>query len=178
MAREPRTVRRLIAKGLVDLFTNTPDGMRRTKYLQPVSPGRPYYVFLCLPQPHFVSYEDYRKVRGSLLEACCMVVKYKFPEALDIVGIASEPVRPNSGSSEDLLYLNARVWSDKLNEEAAKLQNDLGILTSGTFFHVHENEYPDPQIEKIFGFTQMPKVGRNDPCPCGSGKKYKHCHGR
>ncbi len=22
----------------------------------------------------------------------------------------------------------------------------------------------------------MPKVGRNDPCPCGSGKKYKHCH--
>jgi preprotein translocase subunit SecA len=22
------------------------------------------------------------------------------------------------------------------------------------------------------------KVGRNDPCPCGSGRKYKHCHGR
>jgi preprotein translocase subunit SecA len=22
------------------------------------------------------------------------------------------------------------------------------------------------------------KIGRNDPCPCGSGKKYKHCHGR
>ncbi len=21
------------------------------------------------------------------------------------------------------------------------------------------------------------KVGRNEPCPCGSGKKYKHCHG-
>jgi preprotein translocase subunit SecA len=24
----------------------------------------------------------------------------------------------------------------------------------------------------------LPKVGRNDACPCGSGKKYKHCHGR
>ncbi|HEY7241910.1 MAG TPA: preprotein translocase subunit SecA [Burkholderiales bacterium] len=24
----------------------------------------------------------------------------------------------------------------------------------------------------------MPKVGRNDPCPCGSGKKFKHCHGK
>jgi preprotein translocase subunit SecA len=24
----------------------------------------------------------------------------------------------------------------------------------------------------------LPKVGRNDPCPCGSGKKYKHCHGK
>jgi len=22
-----------------------------------------------------------------------------------------------------------------------------------------------------------PKIGRNDPCPCGSGKKYKNCHG-
>ena len=22
------------------------------------------------------------------------------------------------------------------------------------------------------------KVGRNEPCPCGSGKKYKHCHGK
>jgi uncharacterized protein len=25
---------------------------------------------------------------------------------------------------------------------------------------------------------ESPKVGRNDPCPCGSGKKYKTCHGR
>ena len=24
----------------------------------------------------------------------------------------------------------------------------------------------------------QPKVGRNEPCPCGSGKKYKQCHGR
>ncbi|MEP0843162.1 MAG: SEC-C domain-containing protein [Phycisphaerae bacterium] len=24
----------------------------------------------------------------------------------------------------------------------------------------------------------QPKIGRNDPCPCGSGKKYKQCHGR
>ncbi|MBD5802494.1 preprotein translocase subunit SecA [Azoarcus sp. Aa7] len=26
--------------------------------------------------------------------------------------------------------------------------------------------------------AQAPKVGRNDACPCGSGKKYKHCHGK
>jgi preprotein translocase subunit SecA len=25
---------------------------------------------------------------------------------------------------------------------------------------------------------ELPKVGRNDPCPCGSGKKYKQCHGQ
>ena len=27
-------------------------------------------------------------------------------------------------------------------------------------------------------WRDTPKVGRNDPCPCGSGKKYKKCHGR
>jgi len=26
--------------------------------------------------------------------------------------------------------------------------------------------------------VRVAKVGRNDPCPCGSGKKYKKCHGR
>ena len=26
--------------------------------------------------------------------------------------------------------------------------------------------------------NQVPRVGRNDPCPCGSGKKYKQCHGQ
>ena len=25
---------------------------------------------------------------------------------------------------------------------------------------------------------EVPKVGRNEPCPCGSGKKYKQCHGK
>ena len=24
----------------------------------------------------------------------------------------------------------------------------------------------------------MPRVGRNDPCPCGSGKRFKECHGK
>ncbi len=33
------------------------------------------------------------------------------------------------------------------------------------------------QLPKVTVRRQLPKVGRNDPCPCGSGKKYKHCHG-
>ncbi|HVS51088.1 MAG TPA: preprotein translocase subunit SecA [Opitutaceae bacterium] len=33
------------------------------------------------------------------------------------------------------------------------------------------------QLPKITIRREAPKVGRNDPCPCGSGKKYKHCHG-
>jgi preprotein translocase subunit SecA len=34
------------------------------------------------------------------------------------------------------------------------------------------------QLPKITVRRETPKVGRNDPCPCGSGKKYKHCHGK
>ncbi|MFH0882799.1 MAG: preprotein translocase subunit SecA [bacterium] len=42
---------------------------------------------------------------------------------------------------------------------------------------------PQQRREAVAGAPQpvvrdQPKVGRNDPCPCGSGKKYKHCHGR
>ncbi len=33
------------------------------------------------------------------------------------------------------------------------------------------------QLPKITVRRDAPKVGRNDPCPCGSGKKYKQCHG-
>jgi preprotein translocase subunit SecA len=32
-----------------------------------------------------------------------------------------------------------------------------------------------PQLRPVQ--RSVPKVGRNDPCPCGSGKKYKKCHG-
>ncbi len=36
---------------------------------------------------------------------------------------------------------------------------------------------PDPEPAAPT-MREGPKIGRNDPCPCGSGKKYKHCHGR
>jgi preprotein translocase subunit SecA len=34
------------------------------------------------------------------------------------------------------------------------------------------------QLPRVTIRRETPKVGRNDPCPCGSGKKYKHCHGK
>jgi len=39
---------------------------------------------------------------------------------------------------------------------------------------------PQKKIEnlKLKIENSQPKVGRNDPCPCGSGKKYKRCHGK
>ena len=38
---------------------------------------------------------------------------------------------------------------------------------------------PTPRPEPVTPYTrEQPKVGRNQLCPCGSSKKYKHCHGR
>lgn len=49
-----------------------------------------------------------------------------------------------------------------------------------------EDEYEEPisfpqwrrRGEEVQKSTDVPAVGRNDPCPCGSGKKYKYCHGK
>jgi preprotein translocase subunit SecA len=35
-----------------------------------------------------------------------------------------------------------------------------------------------PQQQQVPQRRAVPKVGRNEPCPCGSGKKFKHCHGQ
>ncbi len=37
---------------------------------------------------------------------------------------------------------------------------------------------PQGQQQKPMPAKAAPRIGRNDPCPCGSGKKYKNCHGR
>ncbi|MEN1941711.1 preprotein translocase subunit SecA [Luteimonas sp. MJ246] len=48
---------------------------------------------------------------------------------------------------------------------------------SGGYSADEEAAQPDYQLDGDPA-ERMPKVGRNDPCPCGSGKKYKHCHGQ
>jgi preprotein translocase subunit SecA len=50
---------------------------------------------------------------------------------------------------------------------------------AGPEYLSQENDYIDPSENvKQEPVRVGPKVGRNDPCPCGSGKKYKHCHGK
>ena len=44
------------------------------------------------------------------------------------------------------------------------------------FEHQSPNQEQDGAVKQAT--RTVPKVGRNDPCPCGSGKKYKHCHGK
>nr|MBS0019891.1 preprotein translocase subunit SecA [Gammaproteobacteria bacterium] len=51
-----------------------------------------------------------------------------------------------------------------------------GVGTAGDDKGEHAPAQAAPT--KVPYVRQGPKVGRNEPCPCGSGKKYKHCHGR
>lgn len=44
--------------------------------------------------------------------------------------------------------------------------------------HKAEFQNPNGEVKKVQTVVhQGPKIGRNDPCPCGSGKKYKKCCG-
>jgi preprotein translocase subunit SecA len=49
---------------------------------------------------------------------------------------------------------------------------------AGELGHAHAGAAADTAVAAVAPVVRDgPKVGRNDPCPCGSGKKYKHCHG-
>jgi preprotein translocase subunit SecA len=53
------------------------------------------------------------------------------------------------------------------------------IEAAGSDYAANENDYYDPSSPvKQEPVRVEPKIGRNDPCPCGSGKKFKQCHGR
>ena len=48
--------------------------------------------------------------------------------------------------------------------------------------HDHDHEHahdldPNLLLNRQPHYRTEPKIGRNDACPCGSGKKYKKCHG-
>jgi hypothetical protein len=92
---------------LLEAMQTTPRSHRRTLVSLPASPGDPYYVFLLVAHPEDIEYENYRVGRRNLLEACCLVTKLRFPAALDIVGIATEPMSNlDALSSEDAMYFD------------------------------------------------------------------------
>jgi preprotein translocase subunit SecA len=50
------------------------------------------------------------------------------------------------------------------------------LQTSRSEASANPQQDEKPKVEQII--RQDPKIGRNDPCPCGSGKKFKNCHGK
>ena len=58
-----------------------------------------------------------------------------------------------------------------------KIKNDLIKLLLNLNIVISNNENSNEKKEKISEEKLEKKVGRNEKCPCGSGKKFKHCHG-
>ena len=89
---------------------------------------------------------------------------------------------------------NIRIRQDEeiRQEEERRRQEAEAQLARAQFKHdeasplLSEGDAPADVPEEANGAedNQKPfvrdeqKVGRNDPCPCGSGKKFKHCHGK
>lgn len=58
-------------------------------------------------------------------------------------------------------------------EQAEKLQQEIAAREQAQMqYNNAKNEGEGEDLD-----NPSRKIGRNEPCPCGSGKKYKHCHG-
>ena len=84
-------------------------------------------------------------------------------EALAILDKAYIPVRENNPNSVQ------QERQQKAKVDVNKLQ--ASRMAAAAAAGQGDKSKPAPMVAEK-------KVGRNDPCPCGSGKKYKHCHGK
>ncbi len=95
----------------------------------------------------------------------------------DIVSFLAHCNIPAEQSQETRITEERRRRTDmsKMHQRKAEFAG----AGEGPDYLPQENEYIDPSENlKQEPVRVGPKVGRNDPCPCGSGKKYKHCHGK
>jgi preprotein translocase subunit SecA len=84
------------------------------------------------------------------------------------------------------LLMTVRIQTqDQAAQAAQAIEAQASQLSNVTYTHPNEDGSVSSVSEPSAGSdatgrpaAAMPKVGRNDPCPCGSGKKFKSCHGR
>ncbi|MFP5390837.1 MAG: preprotein translocase subunit SecA [Gammaproteobacteria bacterium] len=83
------------------------------------------------------------------------------------------------------MVMNVRIQSRE-EIEAAEAAMQAPHVENVNYQHAafNPNAAPEELLAPMGGVTNVldelipPKIGRNDPCPCGSGKKYKACHGK
>jgi len=181
MAKEPRFVRRELAKKMIEAMHAFPDidePIVRYVSLMPSFYDGTRYVFLQLKVTDKGDYnKDYRPRRQALLEIACAAAKLKWPNIQRVVGIAIDaPKYAGELNSEDLAVMEFDGWNEALAEQYRELNRELRFFETGTMKETKKRFQEFPPSAK-----QPPKrrkIGRNERCPCGSGKKYKHCHGR
>lgn len=84
------------------------------------------------------------------------------------------------------IYMNiadrlSKVQIDQVHRrERISPSSDNGLAYHQSEFEsgVREEAESAPRVQVKPVESGKPKIGRNDPCPCGSGKKYKNCHGK
>ena len=77
------------------------------------------------------------------------------------------------------LLLTVRIQSpDQVAEAAEAIEQQATQVGNVTYTHPNEDGSVSQETDPATLVAEVPRVGRNDPCPCGSGKKYKSCHGK
>ncbi|HKX93534.1 MAG TPA: SEC-C metal-binding domain-containing protein, partial [Methylibium sp.] len=81
------------------------------------------------------------------------------------------------------LLMTVRIrTSEEVVQAAEAIEQQSETISNVTYTHPTEDgsvvSEADAATEVAARMAEVPRVGRNDPCPCGSGKKYKLCHGR
>jgi preprotein translocase subunit SecA len=77
------------------------------------------------------------------------------------------------------LLMTVRVQSsEQIGQAAEALEQQGEHLSNVRYTAPTETGEAETRLDAATAVAAVPKVGRNDPCPCGSGKKYKHCHGK
>jgi preprotein translocase subunit SecA len=68
--------------------------------------------------------------------------------------------------------------AEEVAQAAEAIEERAERIANVTYTHPNEDGSVSQEADPTTVVAELPKVGRNDPCPCGSGKKYKLCHGR
>ncbi len=77
------------------------------------------------------------------------------------------------------LLMTVRIQTQEQVAEAAEaIEARASQVGNVTYTHPNEDGSVAQEADVATAVATMPKVGRNEPCPCGSGKKYKNCHGK
>jgi preprotein translocase subunit SecA len=77
------------------------------------------------------------------------------------------------------VLMTVKIESNEQIEQAASdLENRAETLHNVTYTAPNELGDAEVMVDSTTVAADVPSVGRNEPCPCGSGKKYKHCHGK
>lgn len=79
-----------------------------------------------------------------------------------------------TGEAKDMALKAGEEWMSEADEKKMLVEIREGLANHLMDVRQFWFEKSIPPTVKREG----PKVGRNDPCPCGSGKKYKNCHGQ